>query len=333
MNFVLPALYCPFPATINPHADTVDQGSLAWAQRLGLITEESAYRKFRAAHFGWLAAYLSPHSSYHGLQLLSDWNTWAIIWDDCCDRLSQATHLEHITAFHTSFLSILAGNEPNSREGPMAHSLADLRRRLVQWASPMQMQNFIHTVKGYFAGCAWEINNRAYKIIPDLAAYRQIRRESLGMDTSLALIEMIESIDLPLDIRFHPTLQRLHMLAVDSIICANDLISLEKELPSGEMHNLVMLLQHTEQLSLQEAIDRVAAMHDADVYAFLEAEQSLTALDEMAGASLEQYMIILHAFMHGNITWSSMSGRYRPSEQAMGSKQSISQHIPQFPPA
>ncbi len=59
---VLPELYCPFPSTVNQHAEPVHQGTVDWLQRFELVTDEASYRRVYAANFGGLAALPSYRS-------------------------------------------------------------------------------------------------------------------------------------------------------------------------------------------------------------------------------------------------------------------------------
>ena len=316
-QFFLPTLYCPFEPAISPYAERVDKQTMAWAHRFGLITTDAVAQRFRTARLGWLAAYLAPTLPLEALQLLSDWNTWAIMWDDACDSPDMRSQPERLTMAHTGFLSIFHTNDCTNAKGSLARALQDIRQRIVQQADTARLYRFIYHVEEFFAGCVWEATNRAQQRIPDVATYIHMRRLTSGMYTSLKLIEITDGINLPLEVWRHPAIEGLRQLATNAVCWANDIISLHKEIKRGDMHNLILALQIAEQVDLQTAINRVADLHNAEVHAFLAAEQALPRLGVVVDRTLERHTALLRSFMYGNLAWSAISGRYRPTADTL----------------
>ncbi len=312
----LPVLHYPFPAAHHRCADSVDTRTLAWADQFNLLPSESAVRRLRAARVGWLAAVLAPTVASHTLQLLSDWTFWAILWDDLCDHPQMQQPPVQVAQWSQTLLAILCGTQAPDPESPLACSIGDLRQRLLHAATPSHVDAFIATVDAFFAGCRWEVTNRSMGHMPDVATYLPMRRHASGMATALELVMCVEPIRVPLAVRAHPQVQHLQDLAITIVCWANDLLSLPKELACGDVHNLVVILQHAEQLSLQDAVTRVAAWHDAAVCDFVAAERALPAFAPAVAAPLQRYLMLLRSFIRGNLDWSlSMSDRYHTTER------------------
>ncbi len=101
-------------------------------------------------------------------------------------------------------------------------------------------------------------------------------------------------------------------VASHRVVCwANDLASLKKELASGDVHNLVMVMARAEDLGLQEAVDRVARMHDAEVRTFVSLSSRLPSFEAVVDEHLGRYVAVLQARMRGNLDWSREAARYR----------------------
>jgi 5-epi-alpha-selinene synthase len=131
-----------------------------------------------------------------------------------------------------------------------------------------------------------------------------------GLYTYITLLEVTDQIILPPSVLAHPVVRRLTEMAATIVCWINDLISLGKELRQGDIHNLVLILQHQYELSLQAAIYRAVALHDAQVRAFLDQEMELPAFGPEVDAALARYISSLHCWMRGSLDWSYTSGRY-----------------------
>jgi 5-epi-alpha-selinene synthase len=104
----------------------------------------------------------------------------------------------------------------------------------------------------------------------------------------------------------------------NNVVCwSNDIISLDKEMKRGDVHNLVLALRCEHQLVLQEAIDHAGELHDAEVRAFIDLEPRLPSFGAAVDAELARYVVILRSWMRGNLDWSHASGRYRPAKPVL----------------
>ena len=106
-------------------------------------------------------------------------------------------------------------------------------------------------------------------------------------------------------------MKRLTLASHNAVCWANDVISLEKELARGDVHNLVLVLAHDEGLDLREAVDRVAHTHDAEVEEFVRLSSRLPSFGVAVDEHLGRYVAALQARIKGNLDWSLESARYR----------------------
>ena len=309
-QIVLPGLFCPFPSAVSQYAEEVHQGTIDWLRRFHVITDEASQR-VSANHLGWLAARFHPDAPREELQLVSDWYAWFFFRDDQRDESEIGKQPERLAAVDARFLNILKGASLTDDDEPLAHAINDLRLRLRPRVTATWMRRFIRIVKEHFDSTVWEATNRARYIIPDVATYVRMRPLTGGMHVDAAFIEITWRIHLPPEVRGHPVVSALTLTSNNVVCWANDIFSLEKELKRDDVHNLVLVLQHTYQLDLQEAIERAAAMHDAGVRTFIDLEPRLPSFGSAVDSNLRRYVSTLRTRMRGNLDWAHESVRYQ----------------------
>ncbi len=314
----LPTLYCPFLPATNRHAALVDQRTRTWAQQWQLIVSDADMRRLHAMELGWLAARTHPDATLPALQLVTDWCVWLFIHDDVCDEVGLGHHPGQLAVLHTDFLAILTGDCTRTQPEPLAAALSDLWQRTAAIASPSWIRRFTRNMEDFLQAGVWEATNRSLGQRPNLETYLQMRPFTSGMYTYINLIEVIDGITLPSAVHDHVAVQRLVRLATNAACWVNDILSVAKELKQGDVHNLVLALQHRHRLTLQEALDRAGAIHDMEVRAFIDAVSGMPVFGESADALLRQYVGVLRSYMRGNLDWSYRTGRYALAEIALG---------------
>lgn len=307
---VSPQFYCPFPKRLNRHAEAAQQHTLAWVQRFGLVSE-AAFLRLQASRFGYLAARAYPDAGEEELKLVCDWNTWLFIRDDQCDETGLGKDPQKLAELHQRWLGLLMGRPCSGKDGALSQALLELWHRLRACSSLAWQARFIASVAEYFESSVWEAQNRALRTCPDLATYASMRPYTGGLYTDLELIEVVEHIALPLQIRCHPVLKRLARLANDVVCWSNDVFSLSKESAQGDFHNLVVVLARQNGLEIQEAAEQAVQMCNAQVKRFLALEKRLPDFPSPHAQAVAKYLDVLRAWMRGNLDWSLESARYR----------------------
>lgn len=311
----IPELYCPFPRAINEHADAVHRGTVHWIRRFGMLgDEERAYRAFEAMGLGRLTARTHPDNSREDLQLITDWHTWLFIRDDLGDECRIGWHPGELSGLDSHLLDILEGAETTARDESLARALGELRDRLQQTGpSAAGMRRLIHAIDEHLEATLWEATNRARGVVPDLYSYLRMRPLTGGLSIVTELTEIVEGDYLPTEVRELDTISRLTEASHNIVCWANDLLSLEKELNRGEVNNLVVVLREEEGLTLQEAVDRAAQMHNDEMGVFMRLSAHPLAYGAEVEANLRRYIFGLRARMSGVLDWTYESARYRVS--------------------
>ncbi len=312
---ILPKLCCPFPSAINEHADAVHRGTVDWARRFELLRDERTYRAFDAMGLERLAARTHPDNPPDELQLITDWHTWLFVRDDLGDESGIGRHPGELSALDGRLLDVLEGAELTDREEPLARALYSLRKRLWEKVSTaVGMRRLVRIIDEHLEATLWEAANRARGVVPNLASYVRMRPLTGGLSIVTELTEIVEGNYLPVEVREHATIGRLTEASHNIVCWANDILSLEKELGRGEVNNLVTVLRNEEGLTLQEAVDRAADMHNAEVHAFVRLSEHLPSYGAEVDANLGRYLSGLRARMRGVLDWTYESVRYRVTE-------------------
>jgi hypothetical protein len=306
-----PPLTCPFPSAINPHATEAQQATVRWARRLRLLQRDAAYRRLNRLQYGTLMARAYPLAAPETLQIVTDWSTWLFLLDDQCDEAGIGHDPEQLERLHAQFLTVLRGVPPGQAAAPLAHALWDLHTRMLAHAPEGWQGRFHRSVRQYFSANVWEATNRRQRKIPDAESYCAKRLFTSAVYPCLLLIELTESLCLPSEVCDHPDVQRLTTMTNNVISWSNDIVSLEKELRQGDVHNLALILSHEQNLSLQAAVNQVADLHDAEVYAFIALARRLPSFTPKVNVDLERYVSGMCFWMRANLDWSLGAVRYQ----------------------
>ncbi|MGC9041433.1 MAG: (+)-T-muurolol synthase [Roseiflexus sp.] len=307
-------LVYPFSGAISPHADMVDQATLAWAEMFGLLTD-SLRHKSRRLQYGLLAARAYPRADREMLQIAADWIAWLFFMDDQCDESGIGRDLQRMIALHERFLAILDGATPEAHDCALTYALADLRRRLALCAPDNWLRRFSEHVRLYFTANRWETVNRQHGATPNVATYCAARLFSGAVYACFDLIELAEQIELPFYARHHIIVQQLEQAANNIICWCNDVLSYPKEMQHGDRHNLVLVIQGEHQCSLPEAIDRALDLHAREVATFVRKRTCVPYFDTAVNTALEKYVTGLQFWICANRDWSLTATRYAPTHK------------------
>lgn len=312
LNIKFPALYCPFPSAINQYAEAAGKHSLKWARSFNLVIDESAYQSLRATKFHVLAARCYPNACLEALEVVCDYLVWIFIADDQFEEAGPRKQTELLQELHARLLDILKGAELTDFDTSVQIALRDIRLRLQQLphATSELMLRFVENMTAYFEGVLCEVLNHLQGSVPDLATYMKLRSFTSAVFIYCDLIQIVDRIALPPEVIEHPTVKRLKLATNNVSTWANDIFSLQKEVGEGQTHNLVVVLQHEYQISVQEAVERAAEIHDAEVRTFIELSAQLPSFGAQIDAELQRYISGLRSWMRGCLDWYLETGRY-----------------------
>lgn len=305
----IPELYCPFPPAINPHVEAVQRLINQWMQARHYLRTEAAFERFKAARFASLTGRVHPEASFDSVLLVASYMSWLFMLDDLCDEESLGRDPERLRAVLYELIDHMKHPRPlRGDESPVVVGLAELWECMRLREVPGWTERFIRAFEGYALGCLWEAANRASNRVPSLAEYVEYRRHTSAVYAFFLLIELAEQVMLPVDVREH--LHALEVRANDGVCWVNDMSSLEKERRAGDVHNLVIVLQHEHGLSIQAAMEQAGRLFNTRMREYVELEQRLPSFGAAIDVPLQRYLRGLRCWVRGNMDWSYESGRY-----------------------
>ena len=312
-------IFTPFPYRRNPHVERTRAHLDEWTHSVELVGRETARQRFAKADFGWFAAVVYPTADPEHLDLMADWFGWLFLVDDQLDDGDAGRDVDHVQSVVARLRAVLDDPETTAASAAPAPSasaaeraLADLWQRTASAATPTWRRRFVgHLDDCLTTAATWEARNRLDGIVPDERTYIRNRRHTGAIYVCMDLIDIVERLDIPEHVcdsaQFGAALD-----AACNVVCwTNDVYSLEKERALGEVHNLVLVVEHHRGLDTDEALRQVCAAISAETNLFLTREHELLAAFADHADVLVPCLAGMRSWMRGNLDWSHRSRRYR----------------------
>ncbi|KAL7818357.1 terpenoid synthase [Trichoderma gracile] len=305
---VIPDLFSSIMAvepSINPHYKEVKAEADAWFKSL-LQLEGKAEAKFNKTDFGFAAAVWAPSADKDRFRTAVDWANWVKFDEGHLAKDPAAAQAEI-----DSILAIL-DDKPNlaQTDKPLIYAFQSIWDRIKMSVEVRERWKDAH--KKYVEGLIYQ--SQQTKLGSAAAAtvdeYMSYRRETIGVILAIRLVEYAENIKLSQAQMNHPALQLCTRTIVDLVILSNDILSYKKEVELNDAGNNLVTILKAQNLSDQEAMDKIGRMLDACY------ESWYNALDELPvwGAGIDQevrrYLDACRNVGLGNLHWSFRSGRY-----------------------
>ncbi|MFI9503587.1 hypothetical protein [Nocardia sp. NPDC052566] len=313
----VPEIFNPFPYQINPYVEQTRAHLVEWTRRIGLVHREAARRRFEKADFGWFTSVVYPAADAVHLDLMSDWFAWLFLVDDQLDDGAVGRSAEHAGAVVARMRAVLESPDFGAAavtdpDAPTAvSSLADLWLRSAADATPAWRRRYIRHLDDCLTTAAtWEARNRIEGIVPDEPTYIEKRRHTGAIYVCMDYIDLVEHLDVPETV-YDSAEFRSALDAACNVVCwTNDVYSLEKERSLGEVHNLVLVVEHHRALDTAAALECVCEAISAETKLYLTRECELLAEFPEHADVLIPYAAGMRTWMRGNLDWSSRSRRY-----------------------
>lgn len=316
---VAASIYCPFGSQVHSLLGEIVESSIAWLGRFDLVPDETGLARFRDGHIPHLLCHARPTAGADELLWSTKLLCWGVALDDLVDHKLCQEPLQHSVALMQQCASVLTidGVAPidEPRSQPLLYpsfvlALQELWTEIVPRSPADWRARFARHLESYLLSQVSEVENRAYKRVPDLKTYLALRR-STGMEPALLdLVEYDEGLFLPSSIVLSPEMQTLRHAAEDYVDWVNDLYSWNKERLVDDPHNLVTVLQHHERCDLQAAVRRSCRMIASAARIALEMRERLSAFFPEHARDLERYTISVHHWLGGYCHWYGVTRRY-----------------------
>ncbi|CAG8568053.1 19384_t:CDS:1 [Cetraspora pellucida] len=317
---ILDLLKCEVPLRIHDYVSNEDvlkteKHCYEWAKSFGLISKKTTNKVFKGSKFGRLICYIFPTASFKRRCTAIDFFNWLFFVDDLIDNNKDLKRKpKEIKIVLDKFKAIL-DDKPKSKDlqSPIAIALRDVWARIKKITTKAWQLKFCNTISLYFDACCVNAQNEHTNNIPNsVEAYIKIRRNSGAVMTSFNLIEPLLGIQISND---NPDLQNLMDYCNDHICFTNDLYSLQKELKEGEVDNIVVVLHHLHQYSLQEAITYTVDLANERMIQIQNISNRLINFSSEIDQNISKCVNALLNIIVGSFYWHKISGRYLIKKQ------------------
>ncbi|MGP9022894.1 family 2 encapsulin nanocompartment cargo protein terpene cyclase [Streptomyces sp. BR1] len=320
-SFTIPELRCPPPVRIDTAlAEEVDERLLAWAEQVGIYP--GCLDRLRAADFGLMAMLGYPDTD-DPERLLAPAKCAATIWavdDFYCDdadlgavpellgsRLAIAAALVEEIRLPLRYAPAL---EQTARGDPLLVALRGAVEHMGRFATPTQLARSCHALFSVFLSFGQEGSWRLTGRIPPVWEYLQNRQANSYLPF-LSCVDTVTGYEVAAEIYADSYVRSAVQAAALASTLVNDLYSIPLEdRTAGQDFNLPIVIAAEENCSLQEAVDRTAAIHDE---LMLRYEAEAAALSVTGPPELRRYLTGVMAWMAGAREWHRRSPRYRDS--------------------
>lgn len=274
---ILSQFHYPFPMLKNPSADVLQEitdnqwidGEYLWLYVDDPDTRQK-YKKTKTAH---IASQWFPTASPEQLKPICRFMLWTLYNDD---KYEEGTP-EEVRVVHERSIAVLRGDlTAEESRIPLGGLLASLRAELLQFISVESLQRFIGALVKYFNGLEQELIYKSKKSFPSIEECIAIREDSLCLFPFLELADVETKLSLPDEIHNHPVMQRLRALASRMMVYYNEVQSVIKDEATDSIYyNVVKVIQHNQNLSLEDACLEDLRIHNEALEEFIQLQKSL----------------------------------------------------------
>ena len=327
----VPKIGTPFPVNKGPYAEQAQRKHMEWAEEHDVFCSGDERQRFAAMDIGTLANLLYPEaSSARDVQLVADWCAWLLLRDDRWDATEDPAEWERLAGRDRAYLrlmrqapgqaSVRPANDAYAEDGGLYGALVDLctrlRKRALKEGVPDPIdRRLVSVMKNFFFASVRETSYQHRRDYPTLSEYVKMRSVTGGLDILTFVLAALDGIQLPKGLLADPAVRRLTAASHNVCCWHNDLVSLNKEVMSGEVHNLILVLYNESEnrcRSLSGAVEVSVGMIYEELETFVELERRVRELGEPWTRPAEWYASMLRNRVGGVIEWQeACAARYQ----------------------
>lgn len=287
-----------FPSMISPWSEAVANDTLQWLEDDFSFLPEKMRMKYRMSNFGKISARCLPKmATYAYLQVAAKFMLWGTIFDDYYEH----SDVNALKVLRNRVLNILEGDKLHADDSPFFGILKDIRDVLFVLMPAAWVRRFTRNVLVWVDSMQEEVPFKGVMIFPELNYFMDLRERTIGVQAYLDLIEMQLGTTLPDEVMYSAYMKELYRLSARVFAWCNDFYSLLKDI-GREPLNIVLVLQHTYDLSLEDANAQAMDLHDSDVQSIIEMSEQMPDFGEHTAAAA-QFVAYLGVMIQGQNEW------------------------------
>lgn len=313
------------PSPLSVWTAQAERRAQEWVAALGLARSIEARARFRETAPGALSGRVYASAIDRGrLEVATTWIGWLFLIDDQMDEGATGKNprlfRERLQPFF-DMAAEMAGTaavatawQPAMQPAglPLLCALREIWYRLASSMPQDWCAAFARHYFDYLCACEWEAANRANGRVPSVDEYPAKRRDAGAIWPSLDLLEYVADAPLDPSLRDHALLIDIRTACADVVCWTDDLLTVAKERAHGDVHNLVIVLEHATRCDERKASENVARKIELRIAEFEAMRKKMFAmnLNSHAHSALSRYVDGLHHWMRGHLEWGLQTIRY-----------------------
>lgn len=312
MTLDVPARDCPLRFGVHPEVARLERSIRDWESRFELLRTERDWAVFDMLRSGWLTAACYPRLPYDVLEPAGHLCSWILQFDECGlerpanrgDFAQAAANLARIRRIVENPESALPAAEP------CWLALQDVLRRIYAIASTEQRYRFEIGLLQWLHGNACELAYRADPVLPTLADFLTVRKDTSGSTLFAALITFGHGRMLGEAAWASAALRELRALGDLLYGVDNDIAGYLRDAQSSRQlrWNIVDVIAHEQRIPAAEAMRRACALHRE---AMQRAADLCAELQRRPDPAVREFSIDFEHLMSGPWRWYQAFDRYR----------------------
>ncbi|NUU21049.1 MAG: hypothetical protein HOV68_05965 [Streptomycetaceae bacterium] len=296
----------------SAHLLTVEERAARWSWQ-SLRTEsvpDAELTRLLGQNHALMTCLMYPNAPLSRLTNICEWFAYWFLLDDVYTEPDRyGFDLDRAASVAADLMTVLeTGKAPRRFEfGP---ALADIWGRIRADLRPEMRDRFVHLLAKMLDGFQVAVAARSTEKSVDLEYYWKHRYYDSAMAWCFLMIEYALDVDLGRDAPDSVGFDALQTVALRHSILVNDLLGFRKEYVQGDGWNCVSVLCRTEDLGIQDAIDRVARMARNAEDDFAARQRRLITAHREDHPAWADYVTEMGHTLAGLIEWQYRSTRY-----------------------
>lgn len=328
-SYYLPNLrpyYNDWPDEMNPHYAQLKEAIEA---RIKKIYSPNMAAALIDIDYALLSCIWWPRCEYKRLEVGTFWSLWLFTWDDEIDQSTSELfiNLENADKFRDEtyhFVRYVLGvpNEEtdkwqfdkNPPTLPVIASLADIGEEVKNFYNHNQIMCLVDEIYYYMDNQQREQRRKLTGVIPTPAQYIETRLGTSAVQLMLALNEYVDNQCIPRWIMTHSKMADIWRETNLNMSLSNDMLSLRKEIKTGDIDSMIPILMYNRNMTVQEAIADTCVELKKNIDRYDAAAADLLAIvaerDSEWVEEVDSYIVGCRHNMMGNLLWSLTTTRY-----------------------
>ena len=257
----IPVPHYPWPYAVGPFAGSFNEEEIQWIDTDYTFMSEDTRKMYKKHALAEATSYMFPAAGK--MELLRPFVRF-MLWLTIFDDYYELCPLHELRGIRDHVMDVMLGAPPEKDDIGLVRQVALSRDEFRPYANDYWFERW---AKGFYRYITYGVMEETpYKHsdrYPTVDNLLMIREYSISMYTFGEPVELSIGYIVPRHISEHPVIERSKALMCRIIAIQNDLASLRKELDiKSEKLNIVIVLQHEHNISLEEACKETMRIHD-----------------------------------------------------------------------